>query len=183
MPEILNHLIYQLNNSVFVLIAILLLSFWTIHIITKLMVKFSHHEDKLSKFDGLSEKLMEISTKVDLIYRNTNPHAHVHSYNPITITESGEEISMKINANPIFSKYASQLIALVEEVSPKNAYDIQIASMNVTKDKFIPLLDENELNTIKDIAFSKGLIVEDIMGIFGVMLREKLLEQKRIPVA
>ena len=55
--------------------------------------------------------------------------------------------------------------------------------MNVAKEKLLPLLNESELNAIKDEAFARGLLVEDVMSIFGVLLRNSVLHQKNIPIA
>ena len=38
-------------------------------------------------------------------------------------------------------------------------------------------------DAIKNEAFTKGLLAEDILGIFGVLLRDHILQQRGIPVA
>lgn len=131
--------------------------------------------------DALSDRIIELKTKVDLIYQNTNPHKLVAAHSPIAITESGQETARNINAEIIFKKYADRLAALVDE--KKNAYDIQVESMRVTKEKMLEFLDANEINSIKAEAFSKGFLVEDIMGIFGVYLRDYILAKLGVAVS
>ena len=80
-------------------------------------------------------------------------------------------------------KYVGQLCDMVEETGPKNAYDVQTASMSVAKTKMMALLNADEINAIKAAAYSKGLLVEDIMSIFGVLLRDVVLRKKNFPVA
>ncbi len=71
----------------------------------------------------------------------------------------------------------------LKRTCPKNAYDVQAASMEVTKNKMIGLLNADEINAVKAVAYSKGLLADDIMGIFGVMLRDVILKKKGLPVA
>ena len=41
----------------------------------------------------------------------------------------------------------------------------------------------SEINIIKDSAYKNGVIVEDILSILGVMLRDKILDERGIPVS
>ena len=183
MPDILLKLIEPLNSSVFVLLVILGASYWGVYVVSKLIAKFSTHEDKLTKMDALSERLIEVKTKVDLIYQNTNPHKLVAAQSPLSLTATGQEVADKIDAKRIFERYAGQLERIIEEAAPKNAYDVQVESMKIAQEKLIDLLDAHEINTIKEVAFSKGLLVQDVLGVFGVFLRDLILSKKGIPVA
>lgn len=183
MQAILAKLIDQLNSSVFILFAILCCAFWAIYKIGKFAEKFKHHGDKLVKIESLSEKVIELKTKVDLIYENTNPRRTVAAMSPISLTDIGKEIVAKIGANKILEKYISKLTKEVESENPKNAYDIQMASMKVAKEKMITFLNEEELNIIKQEAYSRGIIVQDVMSVFGVLLRNYILNQKGMPIS
>lgn len=183
MDAVLIKLIDQLNSSVFVLLAILCIAFYLIYLIGKWSQKFLHHEDKLNNVQGLSDKIIELKTKVDLIYQNTNPNKLVASHSPMSLTAEGKEMSAAIKAEEILKTHLISLIQEVELEKPKNAYDIQVASMKVTKDKMLSLISEDNLNAIKDEAFSKGILVEDVMPVFGVLLRNEILKKKGIPVA
>jgi len=183
MQALLLKLIEQLNSSVFMLVAILAVVLILVYKSGSMMTVFSHHQKRLEKFDGLNDKLVRVETKVDLIYQNTNPNRLVAAASPIAITASGQEIARTIGAAEIFKKYAGQLAAVVDKASPQNAYDIQVAAMSAAKEKMMALLDANEINTVKAEAFAKGLLAEDIMGIFGVLLRDHILKAKGIPVA
>jgi hypothetical protein len=55
--------------------------------------------------------------------------------------------------------------------------------MKVARESMENLLNEEELTAVKDEAFARGLLVEDIMSIFGILLRNKVLEEKKIPIA
>ena len=45
------------------------------------------------------------------------------------------------------------------------------------------MLDSGELNTVKEVAFQKGILAEDVMMVFGVMLRDSILASRGIAVA
>ena len=98
MEAIITQLIEQLNSSVFVLLAILGISFYLIFLFGKWAEKFLHHKDKLNNVQNLSDKIIELKTKVDLIYQNTNPNKLVASHSPISLTPSGKEMAKTIDA-------------------------------------------------------------------------------------
>jgi hypothetical protein len=72
---------------------------------------------------------------------------------------------------------------LVEEKSPKNAYDIQVASIRVASEQFPGVLNDIELLNAKEYAYSKGLRLEDLSSVLGVLLRNAILKSKGISVS
>ena len=107
MLEILTKAIEQLNSSVFILVVMLCVCFWTVYHVGKWTETFLSHSKKIDaseeKHHALFQSLAHIITKVDLIYNNTH------------------------------KKYA-----------PRNAYDIQIRSMQIANEQFLLLLNESE---------------------------------------
>lgn len=99
------------------------------------------------------------------------------------ITPKGKEISEKLNAEKIFSKYSSKLIAQMEENKPDNAYDIQQIAMSIAKKQMETYFNSEELLAVKDQAFKNGLLTEDVMAIFGILLRDKYLQLKGISLS
>jgi len=183
MHDIFIKLIEQLNSCVFVLLAILILAFYIIYKIGSWKQTFSFHGKRIDKMENAFDKIISLETKVDLIYQYSNPNATVRASSPANLTKVGLEIAEKIKADDIFKKYATKLVNLVENKKPKNAYDIQQVAFDVCKKEFLNFLNENELKIIKDEAFSKGLLMEDITLVFGILLRNKILEDKNIPIA
>jgi vesicle coat complex subunit len=183
MISILLEIVKQLNSSVFVLISILVCVFIVLYKSGRWTEKFKHHEEKIAKAESFSERIIELKTKVDLIYENTNPRRTVAAMSPISLTDIGNQIAEKIEANRLLQKYVGKLSAEVELENPKNAYDIQMSSMRIAKEKMLSFLDENELNIVKQEAYSRGVIVQDVMAVFGVLLRNYILNQKNIPIA
>lgn len=184
MTAILNQLINQLNSSVFVLLAILGVVGWGLYRVGGWKEKFKHHDEKLTNIGNLAEKVVVLATKVDLIYQNTLGHkAATAAQSPINLTPVGQEIVKNINADDIMKKYLDRLTKEVESPSLKNAYDIQMAAMKLVKEKMLEYLDSAELAAVKQEAYNRGLLAEDIMSVFGVLLRDHILKAKGLPVS
>lgn len=183
MDAVLTKLIEQLNSSVFILLVLLGAALVVVFKIGGWKQIFLHHSDRIKNVESIRDTVIEIQTKVDLIYRNTNRQSTIQAMSPISITKVGEEIRSSIKADEVFKNHAVRLMAMVEAKNPQNAYDIQQESFGVAKKELINLLDEKELKCVKEEAYKRGIIVEDILVIFGVLLRNKILEDKKIPIA
>lgn len=184
MGAILSQLLDQLNSSVFVLLAILGIMFWIVHRIGVWRERFGGYSQKLGALDDMREKMVELSTKVDLIYHNTNPRSLVASHSPLDLTDLGHKVSHAIGAREIFMSYRGQLIAAIDQRCPtgSNAYDIQVAALDIAKKDLPNLLSAGEINKIKEVAFAQGILLEDVWAIFGIFLRNVVLQERRIPV-
>ena len=185
MEAILSKLIDQLNSSVFVLLGILAVAAWALYHFGRWKEKFFTHDQRLDKVDSIHESVIELKTKVQLIYDNTNPRATLRSSSPISLTDIGNEIAAKIGTEAIFSRYLAALVGKANAKCPvgANAYDIQTISMDIAKKDLPGMANANEINLVKDEAFDRGLLAEDIWAIFGVYLRDHILRDRGIAVA
>jgi hypothetical protein len=183
MEQIIHELLHQLNSSVMVLLMILAVAFWAAFKIGGWSETFDHHKTRIGNVERISDVVVEIKTKVDLIYQYANPNSPVRATSPISLTESGKQIVSNLKADHIFQKYATQLVKEVDQQSPKNAYDIQKVSFEVCKKKFINFLNEEEVSAVKKEAFNRGLLAEDVLSVFGVLLRNHILDMRKIPIA
>lgn len=182
MDPILTKIIEQLNSSVFVLLLVLVAVGYMLHKAGEWKQTFVHHKDKITELEELSREVIKISTKVDLIYSNTTPNAMTRAHSPISLTAVGIETAKRLNAEAMLDKYYVQLKKQLDSSNPQNAYDIQKYAMQVAKSDMTGFIDASELNAIKDEAFNKGVLLEDIFSIFGVLLRDKVLKEKGISV-
>lgn len=183
MTDLLMKLLDQLNSSVFVLLGILVVTAWGLFKMGAWREIFRQHDDKICKIEGLAEKVVVMGTKVDLIYQLVNPNRPVAAMSPISLTDVGKQIAANINAESLVGRNRERLIAAVETENPKNAYDIQMAAMKVSREKMLSMLNESELLAVKQEAYNRGLLVEDVLSVFGVLLRNMVLEKKGIPIA
>ncbi len=180
MQILVSKLIDELNSSVFVLLAMLAASFLMAFRIGKWTPQFSHQDQKINFLQGLSEKIIALQTKVDLIYQNTHPNKVVGSFSPTSLTDTGLKIARRVDASKILDLYFEKLDSLVEAHRPKTAYDIQVAAFRVAKENLPELLDTTTFTVLKNEAYSNGILLEDILMIFAVLLRNKILMRSGI---
>ena len=185
MKEVLLVIAQQLNSSVFVLIAILGICFLGVYQIGKWGQKFKDHGEKIDEARKDSERLIRLESKVELIYMNTAPAPNpmVRAHSPISLTEVGKKVAISIEAENTLEKYYEKLKVQLEKSKPKTAYDIQEAALRMARESIESYLNEDELNTIKDEAFNRGVPVEDVLVILGVLLRNHYLKEKGIPIS
>ena len=182
---IIAQLVSQLNSSVFVLLVLLAVAFVAVWKVSGLVERFKHHGDKLTELGGLAKDVTILTTKVDLIYQHTLPVTMrpTAAHSPISLTDVGHAIAVNIKAKEILTKYRTQLCAAVDASSPKNAYDIQMAAMKVSREKLITFLNDVEISQVKQEAFSRGLLAEDVLSVVGVLLRDDILTERKLPVS
>lgn len=183
MDPIIQKLIDQLNTSVFVLLLLMAAIGYVLVKVGQWSANFKHHHSRIDSLEGMSERVIAISTKVDLIYGLVNPNSMTRAHSPISLTEIGAQTATSINAESLLIKYYIRLKKIVDKSDPQNAYDIQNIAMSITKEKLIEFMTASEINIIKDSAYKNGVIVEDILSILGVMLRDKILDERGIPVS
>ncbi len=64
-------------------------------------------------------------------------------------------------------------------MNPVNAYDIQQSAVAIAKKDIEKQLNSEALLKIKDVAYKNGILVEDIMLMFGIFLMRSCLKEKR----
>lgn len=183
MKELALAIVAQLNSSVAVLFLVLIITCVVLYKLGYWSHKFAAHDRRVEHIEGLAEKVVSLTTKVDLIYQFVNPHSPVKAASPISLTPSGKAIAENINAASIISKYGESFCTEVEKMPAKTAYDIQQASMEFARHRMLNMLNEDELVKVKQEAFNRGIPLEDVMSVFGVLLRNHILEKKGIPIA
>ena len=184
MKDVLLVLAEQLNSSVFVLLILLGVIGWGLFKGGRLVQHFNQHDDRLDKVEDIHSTVIELKTKVDLIYNNTNPRSLVAAHSPLSITELGKELADQIKADAIFAKYEAELLSSLDAKCPAdtNAYDIQMTAIDIARLKMPALLTAEELNLLKEAAFNKGILLDDIWPMFGIYLRDKALTKRHLPV-
>lgn len=182
MDAVISSLIAQLNSSVFILLVILLVIIWMTFQAGSLVERFRTHEQKLDEARGIQNEMISIRTKVDLIYQNTNPNALFRTQSPLGLTPRGEAVAKELAVSALLDKHYPQLHRAVDNESPKTAYDIQVASLKAAREQLAGMLEEKDLNAIKDQAFKTGALLDDMLVIFGIMLRNRILAERGIPL-
>jgi len=95
MEHIFDRLIDELDTSVFVLLALLAFAIWAAFKLGGWKQIFTQHASRIDKIEDIGSKVIELKTKVDLIYQYTNPNTPVRAASPINLTPVGEQIIKK----------------------------------------------------------------------------------------
>lgn len=183
MSTVILAIIDKLNSSVALLLLILLAVFFVLFKVGYWAHKLTAQDGRLDKVEGLAERVVALSTKVDLIYQIVNPNSPTRAGSPVKLTPVGEEIIVHVQAHTVLQKYLHRLVAEVERKEPQNAYDVQMASFDTAKGPMVHMLDEEELVRMKDEAVSRGILLEDVMSVFGILLRNHVLTAKGMSIA
>lgn len=183
MEVVFSKLIDQLNSSVFILLGMVALSGWILFRGGRWTERFAHQSEKIEGIAPLTEKVTRLEAKVDLIYQHVNPNCSVQAYSPISLTNVGRDIVARIKAPTILERCYPALREHPDIMAAKNAYDIQAACMRISRTEFEKCLNEAELVAVKQEAYERGNLLEDVLAVFGVLLRNRILEEKGIPVS
>ena len=183
MTEIFLKLSDQLNSSVFVLMALLVATGYALLKIGGWTERFSHLNQKIDGALSLEKTVIRLEQLTELIYNNTLKTPFIKSFSPIVLTHTALEASASMGFDLLLKREFSKLSGLVEEKSPKNAYDIQVESMRVASEQFPGVLNDIELLNAKEYVYSKGLRLEDLSSVLGVLLRNEILKSKGISVS
>lgn len=138
----------------------------------------------LQKVDSLEERFKGFEKKLDDLMFKMIPQAPhtTASASPISLTKIGRDISDRMNASEIFAKYEQRLVALVDQAKVDLEFDIQEASRKVANDELPKLLTEDEMKAAKYEAYDRGLSLQEIWNVFGVLLRDAVFKKRGIPV-
>jgi len=184
MQTIFLKLLDQLNGAVLVLVAILVMAFWAIYKLGGIIKTFSFFEKKNENFDKsideMKTNIFSIKATTDLLYQNHL--STIKSQSPISLTEKGKAISTELKMEEMVINHWEVIKSEIDKKNPSNPYDIQGISMNLPKDCFEHIFNEEEKMKIKTYAYKTGANLLEILPIIGVIIRDKYLEEKNIPV-
>ena len=111
---------------------------------------------------------LSLSTKSPLLWEKS----------PLGLSDEGEEVAKKINADKVINDHWDNLCKLVYERNPTDAYEIQQACFFVTSSHMPSVLTKEELHKVREVAFQQGRSLELILNVFAILLRDKLLKEK-----
>ena len=130
----------------------------------------------------LSEDIASIKDSMDIVRDYfTTRHLTIRS-GPVALADKGLEIKAAIDAKSIFASIYPQLKILLVARGPLTPYDIQAVALDVAKQNFISLLSAEELGKLKQAAYKQGLMIESLYIIFGIMLRDTILKERKIQI-
>lgn len=182
MESIFLALIQQLNGAVFTLIAILIVVFWLLYKSGGWVKSYKDFENKSENFDkkidSIKESIFKIQATTDLLYQEHL--STVKSQSPISLTEIGKEIAVAIKAEEKVNDHWDSIKREVDKHKPDNPYDIQTVSMDIARNCFEKIFNEQERDQIKTHAFKIGINLLEIYPIIGVIIRDRVFKEENI---
>ncbi|MDR1361202.1 MAG: hypothetical protein LBJ18_02735 [Rickettsiales bacterium] len=189
MTEILIAFAQNIGAGFAVVAFIIVGGIWAVIKLRDLSKAYKAHDSKICEIEpeikNINSKLSEIdgSVKTILAIGITGGSQLAQAHSPVRLNDKGIEISKELEAEKIFNKYKNTLINEVENKKPLTAYDIQITSFAIAATILPKLLEQVELEKMKNVAFQKGQILEQMWVIFGIYLRDSVLELRNIPLS
>lgn len=182
MPAVFLALIEQLNSSVFVLVAILVVMFWLVYKSGGWVQAYKDFQDKNgkteTKIDSMKENIALIKATADLLYQ-----AHlstIKANSPISLTERGKQIGDAIKAEMKVASHWSDIKAMVQSKNPTNPYDIQTIALEIARNCFDKIFTPQEQDEVKTHAYNIGLNMLEIYPVIGVIIRDKFFQEEGI---
>jgi hypothetical protein len=176
--------VFILLGIFFILLGILAVAFLAVYHLGKWKGRSFAYDKRLDKIEAFYDSVIELQTKVQMIYDNTNPRKLAASSRPIALTELGRGVASTVNAATLFNKYSAALVGKVNARCPASAtaHDMQVVAFDVGKKALPGMATADEINAVKNEAYKQGILDEDIWSIFGLYLRDHLLQSRGIPV-
>ncbi len=131
----------------------------------------------------LAEFIKEIRDDIKKIFERL-PTPTVASQSPIRLTDLGSEIAEEIKVREWVSECAERVHDRIES---KSAYDIQelcfqYAKQELTEDLKNGMIPSINSEYIKTSAYNHGLELKQVLEVFGVMLRDEMLNRLGIEI-
>lgn len=125
---------------------------------------------------GLRKTVGEINTKViacETRLQEREPLTRRRS--PVSLTERGAKLLKDSGGEKFVDENFDELLAAVDTMNPKTAYDVQEDSKEAIK----KLADDDRINDIKNFLFKDGSTLEDVFIVMSIYLRNKILTHKK----
>jgi hypothetical protein len=190
MLQLLQNALSSPAGSFSFVFAIMVLGGWLIYWVTKRVTTIQSDHGTISKsilkieahIDESRRDLSYLKGSMDILRQPGIP-ALVQSHSPISLNQLGASIAEELQVEKVIDRNWNIIFKVLESgVCDKNAYDIQqfiLDQIATDPEKFI---DKDGLVELKKYAFNKGLPLQYYTPVYGVIIRDKYLKQKGIPI-
>ncbi len=117
----------------------------------------------------LSDKVINFMTNGSRSVRETKSPIQLNDFG----TEINNAINDAINSDELVKKYAPS----IDVSSDENAYQIQQNCFSYTRDVLPKQISDEERNSLETIAYEKGVSMDSIFGVLGVVFRDAKLKE------
>ncbi len=176
----------NLNSVVIVAVVLIVLLVIILFIIMIIVYRIGKYTEKLASFeklfnkvnyeqDKISETLHDMKHKLDMLHIKVDGFT-TNTHSPLSLSPSDEDTANFLNINSKLIALTSNESNIIQKLSKnKNAYDIQINCIEWAKNDLNNFLDHIYLDKIKNKAYSLGIPEDDVLYIFGIKLRDMIL--------
>jgi len=183
MKDVFLFLIEQLNSAVFILLFILGVLFWLAIKFGSWIEKQSGHDKRIDKFESRLDILPALQERINIIYENFQKNPLVATHSPLDLTKEGQKLSEQLKIKEIFEKYKEILIKSFKKPDNFNAYDVQKQSFDLAINYLKTKLENEDEKILKNTAFERGILLDDILSIIGIHFRDFLLNKYNFKVS
>jgi len=191
MFDLLNGILTSPAGSFGFVFALLALAFWMIHWVTKKVTEinaehggFKKSVDKIEiSIDNIRQDISYLKGSFD-VFKNSKGDKLFQSQSPVALTNSGLKVAEELKADEIIGRTWDTIFRLLEnDISDKNAYDIQqycIEKISIEPEKFF---DKEDIKILKSYAFKEGNPLQLYTRLLGILIRDRYLIAKGISLS
>ena len=162
--------------------ALLALSYWLVHYVTKKVEQWSAKVERVEKMenviDSIKEDLHYIKATLNVLQSNSSGLTQSHS--PIGLTPLGQRVASDMGINEIIANNWDSIYDLIESQRLRNAYDIQQFCIETATIGLDRLFCRDDVDRIKNFAYNEGKQTAYYGSMIGVIIRDKYFESKGI---
>ena len=183
----------NLNSVVIVAVLLTILLVIILLIIILIVYRTGKYTERIASFekifnkvnyeqDKISETLHDMKHKLDMLHIKVDSF-NVDKQSPLNLSSSDEDIANYLNIDSKLIALTNNESNIIHKLSKnKNAYDIQVNCIEWAKNDLNNFLDHIYLDKIKNKAYSLGIPEEDVLYIFGIKLRDMILNELDIAI-
>lgn len=180
--------------------SIIAFGIWLTHYVTKKVTEINNsHQNIKEENKRVAESIEKISERINVnideirrdiaylkgvndIYKsNVDPYAQSHS--PISLTTLGKEVAEEIGVSEMIQRNWDAIMNDIDNnAEGKSAYDIQEYCIETSVIELEKFLLPEDMVKLKDYAYNKGRQIVAFSQIFAIMIRDKYMEAKGIPI-
>lgn len=131
----------------------------------------------LKGLNSRTGRLESVTQEIQSVLKSAGASLHqpllIGPGSPLKLTDAGEELAKRIGGHGFIEEHTDFFFALIEKLNPISEYDIQEASNRV----LLESVSHPVLNPIKKFAYENGMSIETLLGVLGIILRDKFLEK------
>ncbi len=120
--------------------------------------------------EKIGSKIEQMQRQIEQILNHVAANNLMAPGSPLTLTDLGKKISAQLGAKEWTERHAARL-----DTAGMNAYKVQELCFAYVKDEDRRPFSDDEQETIQGVASENGQETEQVVGVFAIELRDKLL--------